>query len=194
MKRHVLMLSILFFAGGLTASIYAKGPQDRKAKKEAKKEANEVMKEKRREMLEDYYSNISEILESRNFVLEADYLSDHYGNRITVNSDFNFLKVEDNRAVLQVSSNSSIGHNRLGGITVEGNISTWKVKKNPKTQSVSLSMGIISTTGPYEVQLTVNAEGNSNATVSGIRMGKLVYTGELVPLEISRAFEGSVSY
>jgi len=183
MKAMIKILTVLLIAGGFSASVYAGNPQDRQAKKEAKKAA-----------LEKEYQQTANLLENRNFVLEADYLANRFGSRVPVTSNLNFIKVDSSKAVIQIGSPTGLGYNGVGGVTAEGRIGKWQVTQNPKKKSFQIYMNLMTPLGAYDVHFFVGADGYAQATLSGITPGKLTYSGYLVPNETSRVYQGYNTY
>jgi hypothetical protein len=140
------------------------------------------------------FKQMAQVLENREFVLEADYLSNQYGDRITVTSTLNFIKVDSTSGVIQVGSNSGVGYNGVGGVTAEGNITKYELDKNEKKNTFFIQMTVMTSIGTYDVNLSVGANGYATATVSGLRRGRLNYSGSLVPLQATRTYEGTTSF
>ncbi len=182
MKRIGILLIVMLFSAGIFA--LNNNNSDAKNQSKAEKEA----------ALMQQYNQLVDLIESRDYVLEADFLSNQYGTRVLVNSTINFIKVDDGKAVIQVGSDWGVGPNGVGGVTAEGQISRYEVKANDKKKSVSVSMNVMTNLGVYDVHMSVSAGGNSFATVSGLRRGKLNYFGDLIALESSRVFEGQTRY
>lgn len=127
------------------------------------------------------------------FVLEAEAVTFKYGTRIQVNSTTNFISMDGNRAVIQISpSYSHSGFNGVGGITVEGYVSnvekTFDKKgrmhfsMNVTGRGVNANVSIMAVPGTNRVSATVSPTFNSN----DIRID-----GYLVPYGFSRVFEGT---
>jgi hypothetical protein len=151
--------------------------------KEKKKAARALENQKQ-------YEQMLQLVESRKFVLEADYLSDSKGLRIPVTSNLNFILVDSARGVLQVGSNAGMGSNGVGGVTAEGDVQRWRVTTNEKRKSISVDYTLLTHTGPYDVMLFVSPGGYTTGWISGIRGGKLMYDGKLIPRNRSRVFKG----
>jgi hypothetical protein len=131
------------------------------------------------------------MVEHRQFVLEANYLSNQTGERVFVNNRLNFIVIDSSKIVIQLGSNSGIGANGVGGITADGTISTFDVKKTGKTQnSYSIHVYTMTHIGSYDVFFDISPSGNADASVSGTTRGKLNYHGKLVPLKQSRVYKG----
>jgi hypothetical protein len=179
MKAIAILIMALFLTGGM----YAQKNEKSEKKEENKKESREVKDSA-------VYAKISFMIDSMDFVLEADYLHDKYGNRVPVTSGLNFIMVDSSRAVIQTGRNSGIGYNGVGGVTVEGSISNWKVQRNNKKQSFSVSMDVMSNTGIYNIFMDISGSGRATATLSGLGPGQLTWEGYLTPIEQTRTFEG----
>ena len=180
MKSIVIMILILSLAGGLSAQENAKSRQalreERKAHRDSVENSN--------------YQLTSNMIDSMNFVLEANYLANQVGYRVPVTSDLNFIMVDSTRAVIQTGRLSGIGYNGVGGVTAKGTISGWKVKKDKKNKSFYITMNVMSNIGIYDIFINVASSGQATARLSGLWPGQLVWDGYLVPIEQTRTYEG----
>ncbi|PWD98727.1 DUF4251 domain-containing protein [Marinilabilia rubra] len=182
MKKLVVLVLATVFSMGTFAMENTK--KEDKALRKARKEA----------ILLEQYKTMLNAVENQAFVLEADYLSNQYGHRVIVPSSLNFIKVEAGEAIIQIGSNGRMGANGVGGVTAEGKISGYEIEKNHKKKSGTVSMTVTTNLGIYDLHMSFNARGHSSASVSGLRRGRLNYSGELVPLASSGVFQGSQSY
>lgn len=160
-----------------------------------KKTQQQLLKEEKRKQREAEKAAMAALVDSmvnmRQFVLEADYLSNQYGNRVVVNSTLNFIMVDSTESVIQTASTSGFGGpNMMGGITADGNITRFEVTKLPKSNSYSIKMMIMTSVGIYDVFFSISSDGLANATIGGNWGGKLNYHGRLVPLKTSRVYKG----
>jgi hypothetical protein len=181
MKRYVLIILSIFLFGSLMAQT-------------SKKEERKKRKAEKERKLEQQFNATENVLENRTFVLEADYLSDKYGQRVPVTSGLNFVMVDSSQATLQVGNVAGYGPNGVGGVTADGSVSDYDLDVNEKKKSFTISMNIMSSLGIYDVTMFVSASGNTTATISGLRGGKLNYHGDIVPLELSRVYKGQTTY
>ncbi len=147
-------------------------------------------KERRKAEAEQKYELTKSMLENKNFVLEADYLQDKYGNRVIVNSTINFVMVDSAEAVIQIGSNSGYGPNGVGGVTAKGEITEWKLKENEKKNTFFLKMSVMTPIGIYDLHLNIGPTGQATADLTGLRAGHLTFDGDLVMLEESAVYEG----
>jgi hypothetical protein len=155
---------------------------------------NKLSRQERKEMREaqstaNFYI-LDSLLNTKSFVLEADYLINRYGSMIPVSSTLNFVRVDESKGVLQTGSNTGRGYNGVGGVTTEGNITGWKVSKDFKHRSYSLNFSLVTNMGIYEIFLTVTSENHATATITGLEPGKLTWTGHLETINNSRVYKG----
>jgi len=130
------------------------------------------------------------MVEHQQFVLEADQLRDKRGNTVNVSSMINFIACDSVNGVIQIGSNSYVGMNGVGGITIEGPISNYKYELNEKNGTYSVSYNVRSSTGNYDVRMTVFGEGRADASVSSSWPGRLSYSGYLVRPATSKVYKG----
>jgi hypothetical protein len=132
------------------------------------------------------------MVKQRRFVLEADFLSNQTGDRISVNSDLNFIVVDSSKITIQIASNTRPGGaNGLGGITTDGSITQFDIQKVGKSKDNYFIRLFASTAiGSYDIFLNISPSGRTEANISGIGRGKLNYHGFIVPIEKSRVYKG----
>jgi hypothetical protein len=194
-KTVIYIMSIALFLGNAMTGY----GQERKASKEDRKERRQYEKEKRNEEREINKEQMVEItkrmVELQRFVLEADQLSDKYGQRVQVSPNINFIMIDSLQGTIQLGSAFSVGYNGVGGTTVDGRITKYEVNKTGKKKdSYSIQLNFISAIGNYDISLMIGAEGHATATIRGNWSGQLNYHGQLVPLGVSKVYKGSPSY
>lgn len=183
MKRIILIIASFFMIG----LISIRAQDDRQTVKEKKRAERKAETERN-------YRRTANLLDSMQFVLEANYLDNQRGYRIIVPTSLNFIKVDSSYAVLQIGRNTGMGSNGVGGTTAEGKLSRYQVNKNEKKKTFDVTMNIMTNLGSYDVLMNVNADGRARATISGIYPGKLIYEGDIVSLEETRTYQGRTSY
>lgn len=128
------------------------------------------------------------------FVLEADYAIINNRANIQVTSHTNFVMVDKDQASVQIAFNiPSAGLNGLGGITVEGSVSGYKIKTDKKG-SVTLTMNVMGR-GIHASVLIMMYHGSNNATVEvapNFSSHRLRLSGTLIPFEQSKVFKGTI--
>jgi hypothetical protein len=183
MRTLLLTIATILLVTGIQA-------QDVKKDSLSRKEIRALKKQKRDAELKIIYDSLSQILENKQFVLEADFLNNFKGRRINVVSSLNFIEVDTSYSVIQIGSNRGIGYNGVGGITAEGRITYWKMEKDDKKKSIQVKMNVMTNIGIYDVFMDISAYGNASAIVSGMRPGRLEYEGRIVSLYESSVFKG----
>ena len=136
------------------------------------------------------FSVLDSLINSRSFVLEADFLQNKYGYMVPVVPTLNFIKVDDTKGILQTGSDTRVGYNGVGGVTAEGNIGSWKIYKDYKGLRYTVSFNILTNIGNFDVTMTVGADNNATATISGTTSGRLTWRGHLKTVNNSRVFKG----
>jgi hypothetical protein len=89
--------------------------------------SRQQQKEVRNAQMEANFYRLDTLLNSRSFILKANYLRDSYGAKTLVVSTLNFIKVDSDEGIVQTGSNSELGFNGVGGVTAEGTIGRWEV-------------------------------------------------------------------
>ncbi len=178
----ITLLMLAFFGISLTGN-----SQEKKMTRQERKEARQAE-------LTTNFNILDSLLTEKKFVLEADYLSDQYGNITQVPSNTNFIRVNSTDGVLQTGWYSGMGYNGLGGVTTEGSIQSWKLYQDSKRLNYNLQFSLNTTLGIYDVSMNVGADNNVYATISGLWPGKLIYKGHLATLDNSRVFKGTTTY
>lgn len=190
MKNLILILIFSLFVPTLYSQDSLQTPTEQQFNKEMRKEkrkeerkAEEARAKKITKLMLDYHR----------FVLEANYISGRSGERFPVNSNLNFVMLDSTKAVLQLGSSNGLGSNGVGGITVDGTVSQYKVDtvKNKHGVSYTVTFYVSTDLGTYDLQLFVSQSGNADATVRGNTAGELNYSGYLVPLSLSRVYKGT---
>jgi len=186
MKRIVSFIVVLAVAMcGMTQVMAQKS-----ITKEAKKVEREIKKQERlaQDAVEgqEEFNAAVQAINNQSFVLEANNIQPMNGQVFYVNSNTNFVSLNDGQAMVQIASNSPYpGPNGLGGITVQGSASNVQVKQE-NNGNVYLSMSV-----QGSLMLT-NGTNNATVTVDPNFSGRnLRMTGTLLPYSQSNIFQGT---
>ena len=177
MNKIILLILVVFMSNGIWAQ-------------KAKNPASMTKKEKKEMELDKEYQLNKSMLENRDFVLEANYLQDRFGNRRIVNSMINFVAVDSMSAIIQVGSDYRNGPNGVGGVTAKGRITKWQLTEYKKSRSFNLSINVMTNIGIYDLQFSIGLWGNSTVRLTGLTAGQLTFEGDLVSYSQSRVYEG----
>ena len=180
MKRILIMMFALsVMAGNIQA-------QERELTKEEKK----AMQEKLDSLM---FDEAVKAINAKDFTLEADQVVFKYGQTAYVTSNTNFVSVNGGHAVVQVAFNIPVaGPNGLGGITVEGKVSSYEVKTDRKG-NVYLTMNVMGTGISARLDISM-AKGTNRATVNispNFNSNRLTLNGVVLPSQRSNVFKGS---
>jgi hypothetical protein len=187
MKTYIMIILAGFSA--LSAIAQEEGSVDSKTTKDLTRQQRI---EQRRVDEEAMAKLVDLMINQRQFVLEANYVSNKTGARVIVNSRINFIAVDSSRITIQLASVSGIGgYNGMGGITADGTISRWDISKTGRTKTGYLiRLYTMTRIGSYDIFFTITPSGNADARISGNSSGKTNYYGRLVPLKQSKVFKG----
>ena len=162
-------------------------PQDSKPSKQSKKEA------KRAKSVAEFQV-LDSLLSSGRYVLEANYLQNKYGTMVSVPSSLNFISVDGPKGVLQTGADTRQGYNGVGGVTAEGNISDYEMRRDSKRLTVTITFQILTTLGNYDIFMNIAGDNIASATISGSTSGKLTWRGRIVSLDKSKVYKGHITY
>lgn len=152
-------------------------------------------KEARKAQLKANFQAIDTLLQRKSIVLQADYLSNQYGDRIPVTSSLNFIKIEPDQVILQTGNNmGNLGYNGLGGVTAEGTLNSWKITKDAKHLNYTVRFTVTTNIGTYDVLMLIGANNNASATITGLTNGQLIYTGKVKAVYNASVYKGQRSY
>jgi len=183
MKKSIFNLGSVFLVVVFFFTSLNSYTQDIKLSKQERKAAKETLKA-------EQFMYLNTLLESKSFVLEADFLQNQYGDRINVTPLLNFIQVNKSDIVLQTGTNVNRGYNGVGGVTAQGTMSSFKIVKNLKSYSYLLKFTVLSNIGTYYVSMNISSDNRARAEITGLNRGKLIYNGRLVALNDSRIFKG----
>ena len=182
MKKLVTIISIMLLAGFLSAQEAKVGNVN----------ITRTSIDSTKLKLDDFnFENLTNILGNKSFVLEANTINDKWGNQKFVNNLINFVMVDSTLSTIQVGNDFAIGANGVGGVTVKGKISGWKIKKDEKKKSFLISFTVSTPISLYDAFINVYGDGNASATISGMTSSKITFRGQIVSLDNSKVYVGS---
>ena len=183
MKSLKFYLVSLLFISGFVFIPYTSRAQDVKLSRQEKKDLEQAQ-------LKANFQAIDTLLERKTFVLEADFLRNQYGLSVPVTSVLNFILVDSSHVTLQTGSNYRRGYNGVGGVTAEGNIQNYKVVKDSRNLSFTVSFSVMTNVGIFDIFMTISADTNASATITGLSRGKLTWDGYFKNLYNSDIYKG----
>jgi hypothetical protein len=181
-KLTIIMVMSFFVAAGMAQS-----------KAEQRKAAREAKQEQKAKEEAAMASVIKEAVENQQFVLEADFLSNKYGERVVVPPNLNFVGIDKEFSAFQFANGQDVGYNGVGGVTVEGSVQNYNYRVTKKGV-YTIEFSVATSAGTIFVNMVVSPNGMADATVSSNRPGKLNYQGRCVPLSASTVYKGSRTF
>jgi len=133
------------------------------------------------------------LLESKNYVFQADHLKMNNGQNIALSTDVNFFAVRGDTAVLQMVFHdlSRISSNGLGGITAKGRAERYQLRteKTKKAMQVSTYIHPRGASSSAYVVLSVGNHGYAqlDVTVNGAQFSLI---GQVTHPAQAKIFEG----
>lgn len=178
--------SILFLIAFLVATtMFAQEDQKtRKEKREERKQQEIARQEANRTLQENW-------VDKKTFVLEADQVFGKKGEMFQLSPSTNFVYVNGDQAVLQLSFNGLIGWNGVGGITVKGKITKFESDSENKNKPIYIKMSIQGSEGFQDVSMWISSNGNGEAQITDIQGNRIRFTGDVKSLEDSRVYIGT---
>lgn len=140
-----------------------------------------------------YFKQAKTSLENQDFALEADRVVLRNGATAYVNSNTNFVAVKDDKATVQVAFNIPVsGPNGLGGITLDGSISNYKLTEDKKG-NLHVSFDVMGV--GISAHVTISLANGSNTAdlliLPTFNSNELRLSGHILPLKQSSIFKGN---
>lgn len=194
MNRIVSLMIVFVFAVCAMTEVQAQTRStERKAKRMERKLKREERLEKDSIMGALDFNSAYQAIKNQSFVLEANSIQPMNGQVFFVNSNTNFVSLNNGQAMVQIASNSPYpGPNGLGGITVQGSASNIQTKQDDKG-NVYLNMSVQGTFISATVNLMLmNDTNNATVTVDPNFSGRtLEMSGTLYPYSQANIFQGT---
>ena len=180
MKNTCIIILIAIF--GISAQAQeGKTKQELRAEKKQKEAANR-----------DAYRVVQEKwADDKTFVLEAQQVFNKIGDLFPLSPSTNFVYLDGEKAIIQLSFNGLVGWNGVGGITIKGKIIKYKVDYSNKNKPIYILMTIQGNEGFHDITMWISTSGQGEAQVVDSRGNRLRFTGGIVSLEDTSVFIGS---
>lgn len=188
MKNIIIGLILLLSCNILVAQESEKKMtrKERRAMEREKKEAEEKVYEEQQSAI------VKMAIDSANWVLEADMLFNRYGRSVNVSSTLNFVGVTNDFATVQLGSQSGLGYNGVGGVTLDGKVTKYEVDYNEKKGTYFIVLIVSSALGTFDVRMSANKTGSMvDATIKGNGPQSVRYSGRLLPTSMSTIYKGT---
>ena len=194
MKRIVSFIVVFTLVMGGMTHVQAQSKAAEKAEKKLERKEKKEAREARDAVMDEQEFNTAlQAITDQSFVLEANSVQPMNGMVYYVNSNTNFVSLNNGQAMVQIASNSPYpGPNGLGGVTVQGSASNIQSKQD-KDGNVYLSMSVQGIFISATVNLVLmNGSNRSTVTVDPNFSGRdLTMVGTLLPYSQSNVFQGT---
>lgn len=202
LKRMGLMLVMLFsMASGMmyaqTDDVYQMGNNKGNEQLINSLKARQKSLKKEQQALQNridsaYWEESLAAIKDTTFTLEADRVVFRYGQIAYVNSNTNFVSVNKHDAVVQVAFNVPFsGPNGIGGVTVQGDVSGYKVATDKKgTTTVSMSVMGVGISAQIWITMYKGTHEASVDILPNFNSRRITLNGVLLPLEKSNVYQG----
>ena len=147
MKKIVYgLVAMLMAMAGTTASaqdIY--GLENQKNTLETEKELSRQEQRALQQKIDSVqWAEAVAAMKDSTFTLEADQVIFKYGQKAYVSSSTNFVRVNKDRATVQVAFNIPVaGPNGMGGVTLDGRVSSYKMFDDKNGKLTRLEMNVM---------------------------------------------------
>jgi hypothetical protein len=184
MKKVLFILLALVFTLGIESMA-----QEQKL---TRKERRELQKQKQKELEAVMAAELEVAIDNKKWVIEAHTLANKRGESVPVNSTLNFIAMEGDEAFVQLGSDSGLGPNGVGGVSVRTKVTKYDIKKNEKKGTYYIHIFASSAIGTFDIRMDCNASGQmASATVQGNSSSRVRYSGQVVPLSKSTVYKGT---
>lgn len=193
MKKFIALAAVVWVSMAATTLYAQESRAEKRANRKAQRDAERArLKAEEQAQAAISYEDAMAALKARQFVMEADRVMFRNGQNAFVNSNTNFVLVNQGRGTVQVAFNTvHPGPNGIGGVTVDGTVSDLRTATD-KRGNVNCNFSIQGTGISAQVFLTLTKGGNG-ATVTitpNFNSNTMTLSGKLVPLEQSGIFKG----
>jgi hypothetical protein len=160
------------------------------------REEKKILRKERKKQDERMMTiNTSQALHSSQFILKADRVMGRDGLMFNVNPRINFVSVQGDEAYVQLGSDTGIGYNGVGGVTLKGKVTSFKLDQEEKNGNYFVQLSTIGTGGGLTISMHVNVTGDmANATVQTNWGSRVDFIGKIVPAGKMQVYKGTESY
>ncbi len=158
---------------------------------ENKKLSKKEQKELRKKLEVEQKEAILELLQNKEWVIEAHTVYDRYNQSYQISPTINFIAVKGKEGVIQLGFDKLIGWNGVGGITLDGQVTSYKIVEGKKNNNPSVSLRFEGRgVGSAKIMITVNSSSQATAKVSGDFGDRITFSGILKSIDESSVYKG----
>ena len=144
-------------------------------------------KELRKQKDKENYEKIKELINSKNFVFEADWASTQKGRRINLTTNPNYLKVKGDQVIAYMPyfgvAHTAIGYSGDAGIKFEDTPENYSVDFNDKKYKVVVKFDARNKNETFNVTMTIFKNGNASMNITSSGRNGINYDGKVEALK-----------
>ena len=134
------------------------------------------------------YSELQELVNSREFVVENQWLQPLTGSRVDLIGNTNYMRFKNDSIDLHLpyfgERHSGGGYNREGGINYEGPLKNLEILEDPANEKkIRINFEGKQGTENFWFSLILFSNGNVDTTVKSSERNSISYDGKLKPLQ-----------
>lgn len=160
----------------------------------AQENANLSKKEKKelkKKMLQEQKEALLNMLESKQWIIEAHTVFDRYNQSYQLNPTINFVGIKGKEATIQLGFDGLIGWNGVGGVTVDGEVTSYEINQGKGNSGTTVNLRFKGrASSSANINITINASGQATARVNGDFGGRITFSGAIKSLDESSVYKG----
>ena len=139
-------------------------------------------KELKKQKEKEEFQETKKLIESGNYVFEADWATSQRGRRVNIAGDGNTMSMKDKKAkgdfpfYGEAYGGAPYGG---GGIEFDGDITDFKIKYKDKKNKLTINFKIRHKSENYDVTINVFGSGSSSVQISSNSRSTMSYSGDI---------------
>ena len=177
----IIVILIMGFQTSFSQEAETKTKEQKKIEKQQAKEAAQLQEKAD-------WQNLKTLFENKDLVFAGSVIGG-----TTVDPSINFIVIDGDKAVIQFANGFGGGANGIGGITLDGQIDSYKLKAGKPGKEIVLNMTVITQAGqgvrgPVNIQLSAFSFDSSRINIGA---GTSFMDGRITSKADSKIFKGN---
>ena len=127
---------------------------------------------------------VENAVESKRFIIRFDRIYFSHGGRADLVPRSNFIIIDGEKAVISAAYlGRQFGFRPVAGINMVGRTTEYDLTGDPSKGKYDVDVKVDNRRESFSVYLTIGADGSCTASLSGVRLSNVRYSGHLVPLK-----------
>jgi hypothetical protein len=128
-------------------------------------------------------AKVKKAVESKKYIVKFDRMYFSYGGMTELIPRANYIIIDGSKAII---STAYIGKQYdikpIAGISMRGKSKDYEVTNNIKKGTYEIKMKVINKTNTFDVFMTIDKNGQCNASVNNLYINTIRYRGTIVPI------------